>query len=68
MHSFHNVCKKNEIVSSKEMKDFEKHQFLKKSSYSFMQKRWEESVLFIRDKYKQKQPIIVLVWPRKQWR
>jgi NAD(P)H-hydrate epimerase len=63
MHSFHNVCRKNEIVSSKEMKDFEKHQFLKKSSYSFMQNAGRKVFYFIRDKFKKKQPIIVLCGP-----
>ena len=38
MHTRHNLNKIKEIVSSDEMKRFEKEQFLKNNSYKFMNK------------------------------
>ena len=54
----------NEIFSSEEMKRFsEQEQFLKKNSYSFMQKAGSQVFEFISNNFKNKQPIIVLCGP-----
>ena len=53
----------NEIFSSKEMKRFEQKQFLKRSSYSFMQKAGDQIFKFINNRFKNKRPIIVLCGP-----
>jgi len=53
----------NEIFSSKEMKRFEQEQFLKRSSYSFMQKAGSRVFEFISNNFKNKRPIIVLCGP-----
>jgi len=53
----------NEIFYSEEMKKFEKEQFLKRSSYSFMQKAGDQIFKFINNNFKNKQPIIVLCGP-----
>ena len=53
----------NEIFYSEEMKKFEKEQFLKRSSYSFMQKAGDQVFKFINNNFKNKQPIIVLCGP-----
>ena len=53
----------NEIFSSEEMKRFEQEQFLKRSSYSFMQKAGGQIFKFINNRFKNKRPIIVLCGP-----
>ena len=53
----------SEIFYSDEMKKFEQEQFLKKSSYSFMQKAGDQIFKFINNNFKNKQPIIVLCGP-----
>jgi len=53
----------NEIFSSEEMKRFEQKQFLKRNSYSFMQKAGSRVFEFISNNFKNKQPIIVLCGP-----
>jgi len=53
----------NEIFSSEEMKRFEQGQFLKRSSYSFMQKAGDQIFKFINNRFKIKRPIIVLCGP-----
>ena len=53
----------NEIFYSEEMKRFEHKQFLKKNSYLFMQKAGVQIFKFINNKFKNKQPIIVLCGP-----
>ena len=42
----------NEIFSSKEMKRFEQKQFLKRNSYSFMEKAGYEAFKFIKENFK----------------
>ena len=42
----------NEIFSSKEMERFEQEQFLKKSSYSFMEKAGGQIFKFINNRFK----------------
>jgi len=53
----------NEIFSSEEMKRFEQEQFLKRNSYSFMQKAGGQVFKFINSRFKSKRPIIVLCGP-----
>ena len=53
----------NEIFSSEEMKRFEQEQFLKRNSYSFMQKAGGQVFKFINNRFKNKRPIIVLCGP-----
>ena len=53
----------SEIFYSDEMKKFEHEQFLKKSSYLFMQKAGDQIFKFINNNFKNKQPIIVLCGP-----
>jgi len=53
----------NEIFYSEEMKRFEQEQFLKRSSYSFMQKAGGKIFEFINNNFKNRRPIIVLCGP-----
>ena len=53
----------NEIFSSEEMKRFEQEQFLKRSSYSFMQRAGGQIFKFINNRFKNKRPTIVLCGP-----
>ena len=53
----------NEIFSSEEMKRFEQEQFLKRSSYTFMQKAGSRVFEFINSNFKNKQQIILLCGP-----
>ena len=53
----------NEIFSSEEMKRFEQEQFLKRNSYSFMQKAGVQVFKFINNRFKNKRSIIVLCGP-----
>ncbi len=53
----------NEIFNSEEVKRFEKAQFLKKTSYSFMKKAGRRVFEFINTKFKNKKTIIVLCGP-----
>ena len=53
----------NEIFSSEEMKRFEQEQFLKRSSYSFMQKAGSRVFEFISNNFKNGQQIILLCGP-----
>ena len=72
MHSLHGLeiqyfenkfNEMNEIFYSEEMKRFEQEQFLKRSSYSFMQKAGGMIFEFINNNFKNKCPIIVLCGP-----
>ena len=53
----------NEILNSKEMRLFEKEQFLKKNSFFFMKKAGSCVFEFIKNNFKNKKPIIVLCGP-----
>ena len=53
----------SEVFMSDEMKRFEKTNFLKKNSYSFMKKAGYKVFKFIKDNFKKKQSIIVLCGP-----
>ena len=53
----------NEIFNSKEMKRLEQAHFLKKESYFFMKKAGDQIFKFIKNNFKNKQPIIVLCGP-----
>ena len=63
MHIRHNLNKIKEIVSSDEMKRFEKEQFLKNNSYKFMENAGKLVFKFINKHFNNKQPIIVLCGP-----
>ena len=52
-----------EIFNSQEMRRFEQGQFLKKNSYSFMQKAGKRVFEFIINNFKNKKSIIVLCGP-----
>ena len=53
----------SEVLLSKEMKSFEKSNFLTKNSYSFMKKAGYEVFKFIKDNFKKRQSLIVLCGP-----
>ncbi|SVC38655.1 uncharacterized protein METZ01_LOCUS291509, partial [marine metagenome] len=53
----------SEIFNSEEMRRFEYGQFLKKDSYSFMQKAGKRVFEFINNNFKNKKSIIVLCGP-----
>ena len=53
----------SEVFLSEEMQKFEKSNFLKRNSYSFMKKAGYEVFKFIRDNFKKEQSIIVLCGP-----
>ena len=53
----------SEIFNSEEMRRFEREQFLKKNSYSFMQKAGKRVFEFISNNFKNKKSIIVLCGP-----
>ena len=53
----------NEIFYSEEMKKFEKGQFFKKNSYSFMQKAGGKIFEFINNNFKNRRPTVVLCGP-----
>ena len=63
MRTQHNLNKIKEIVFSNEMMLFEKEQFLKNNSYTFMKKAGRLVFQFIRKKFDNNQPIIVLCGP-----
>ncbi len=63
MHTQHNLEKIEEIVSSSEMKHFEKEQFLRKSSYFFMKNAGNKVFKIISKNFSIKQPVIVLCGP-----
>ena len=63
MHTQHNLNKIKEIVFSNEMMLFEKEQFLKNNSYTFMKNAGRMVFQFIRKKFDNTQPIIVLCGP-----
>ena len=63
MHTRHNLNKIKEVVSSDEMKRFEKEQFLKNNSYKFMENAGKSVFKFINKHFNNKQPIIVLCGP-----
>ena len=63
MHTQHNLNKIKEIVFSNEMMPFEKKQFLKNNSYTFMKNAGRMVFQFIRKKFDNNQPIIVLCGP-----
>ena len=52
-----------EILNTEEIKRIEKQQFLKRNSYSFMQKAGKRVFEFISNKFKNKKSIIVLCGP-----
>ena len=52
-----------EIFDSEEMRRFEQRQFIKKSSYSYMQKAGNQVFKFIDNNFKNKKSIIVLCGP-----
>ena len=51
------------IFQAEEIRKFEKLNFLKKNSYSFMEKAGYEVFRFIKDNFKKRQSIIVLCGP-----
>ena len=53
----------NEIFNSEEMRLFEQGQFLKRNSYSFMQKAGKCVFEFINNNFKNNRPIIILSGP-----
>ena len=53
----------SEVFMSDEMKRFEKLNFLKRNSYSFMKKAGNEVFKFIKENFKKKQSVIVLCGP-----
>ena len=53
----------SEILNSDEMRRFERRQFFKKNSYSFMQKAGKRVFEFISNNFKNKKTIIVLCGP-----
>ena len=53
----------SEIFNSEEMKRFEQGEFLKKSSYYFMQKAGKEVFKFIRKKFKNRKLVTILCGP-----
>jgi len=63
MHTGHNLNKIKEIVSSNEMMRFEKEQFFKNNSYSYMKNAGKLVFQFIYKHFDNKQPIIVLCGP-----
>jgi len=63
MQARHNVNKIKEIVFSNEMTFFEKKEFSKNNSYLFMKNAGEMVFRFIRKKFDNNQPIIVLCGP-----
>ena len=63
MHTQHNLEKIEEIVSSSEIKHFEKEQFLRKSSYFFMKNAGNKVFKIISKNFSIKQPVIVLCGP-----
>ena len=63
MHTQHNLNKIKEIVFSNEMMVFEKKQFLKNNSYTFMKNAGRMVFQFISKKFDNNQPIIVLCGP-----
>ena len=63
MHTQHNLNKIKEVVFSNEMMPFEKKQFLKNNSYTFMKNAGRMVFQFIRKKFDNNQPIIVLCGP-----
>ena len=60
MQIVHSVARIDQAVSSKEMKLFEKKEFLKRESYFFMKNAGKQAFNLIRKNFKNKQPIIVL--------
>ena len=54
---------RSEIFQSEEMRRFEKLNFIKKNSYSFMEKAGYEVFKFIKENFKKRQSIIVLCGP-----
>jgi len=54
---------RSEIFLPEAMKKFEKENFINKDSYSFMKKAGQEVYKFIKDKFKNKQSVIVLCGP-----
>ena len=63
MQTVHNAKGLDQVVSSREMKLFEKKEFLKKKSYFFMKNAGKQAFNLIKKNFKNKQPIIVLCGP-----
>ena len=53
----------SEVLSTEEMREFERLNFIKKKSYNFMERAGYEVFKFIKANYKKKQSIIVLCGP-----
>tara|TARA_Y100000310_G_scaffold203149_1_gene203402 strand:- start:773 stop:2242 length:1470 start_codon:yes stop_codon:yes gene_type:complete len=53
----------NEVFNSEEMKRFERKQFLRRNSYSFMKKAGKQVFKFINDNFKNRKSVIVLCGP-----
>ena len=62
MHTRHNLNKIKEIVFSEEMMLFEKQQFLKNNSYSFMKNAGKKVFQFINKNFDNNQPIIEILF------
>jgi NAD(P)H-hydrate epimerase len=63
MQTAHNIKELDQVVSSGEMKLFEKREFFKKKSYFFMKNAGKKVFDLIKKNFKNKQPIIVLCGP-----
>ena len=63
MQSTHNIKGLNQAVSAREMKLFEKKEFLKKKSYFFMKNAGKQAFNLIKKSFNNKQLIIVLCGP-----
>ena len=63
MQTVHDIKELDQIVSSGEMKLFEKREFLKKKSYFFMKNAGKQVFDLIKKNFKNKQPKIVLCGP-----
>ncbi len=63
MHTRHNTQSVNKTVSSLEMRFLEKEEFSRKESYFFMKKAGKQAFNFIKNKFNNKQIVIVLSGP-----
>ena len=63
MQTVHNIKELDQVVSTEEMRLFEKKEFLKKKSYFFMKNAGKQVFDLIKKNFKKKQPIIVLCGP-----
>ena len=63
MQTVHNIKELDQVVSTEEMRLFEKKEFLKKKSYFFMKNAGKQVFDLIKKNFKNKQPKIVLCGP-----